>query len=69
MKYWKKTYQDWYMTMDSKPRGKDRRLVNRITRSKLKQELQREVKTSEPSSACQDEQEPCLYQLPTQNQL
>jgi len=55
MKHWKKTYQAWYMTMDSKPRGKLKQLVNRITRSKLKSELSKEVKTYEPSSACPDE--------------
>lgn len=55
MKHWKKTYQAWYMTLDWKPRGKIKHLVNKITRSKLKQELQKEVKTYEPSSACPDE--------------
>lgn len=55
MKHWKKTFQAWYMTLDHKPRGKAKQLVSRITRSKLKQELQKEVKTFEPSSVYPDE--------------
>jgi hypothetical protein len=55
MKPWKKTYQAWYMSLDWKPRGTTKKVVNKITRAKLKQEARKEIKTYEPSSACLDE--------------
>lgn len=50
MKPWKKTYQAWYMSLDGKPRGTTKRVVNKITRAKLKQDLKKEIRNSEPSS-------------------
>lgn len=43
MKPYKKTWQAWWMTTDDKPRGKEKRIVEKITRSKLKEETKKEI--------------------------
>ena len=55
MKPWKMTYQAWYMSLDWKPRGTTKKVVNKITRAKLKQEARKEIKTFELSSVYRDE--------------
>ena len=47
MKSWRKRLQAWWMSSDSKPKGKERRLVEKMTRSDLKKQLKIEVKQYE----------------------
>lgn len=44
MKSWKATHQTWEMNYDRMPKGKEKRVVNKLVRAKLKVELLKEVK-------------------------
>lgn len=44
MKPYKKTYQEYWMSTDIKPKGKDKQMIQQQTRAQLKRELLKEVK-------------------------
>ena len=47
MKSWRKRFQAWWMNYDSKPRGKDKRMVQKMTRSDIKKDTKKQIKDND----------------------
>jgi hypothetical protein len=47
MKGWRRRFQAWWMSTDSKPRGKDKRYIEKQNRHDAKKEIRREQRSDQ----------------------
>lgn len=56
MRGWKRRFQQWWMDTDHKPKGKDRRYIEKQNRHDAKREIQKQIEESEEDGSDTEQQ-------------